>query len=277
MDKFNKFLDFIMTDKTASIIFYVILGSLALLFLVLIISTISSIVKKDSKKELDTKDDKVNESKDDVILKEESNDIEEKDTLTETMTFNDMLMNKDSSDEDIKSSDDPLVYLDKSEDIKSDYNEIIDKNDSLKDTNDGSDIEKVLNDSVNEEKSIGELLSINEDIPALEPADISGIDDSTPNKDEELPLEVKPKFNEDEESKLTEVVSEKKDFVSNDELRSRLEKLKGLHNKSTLDGKEVSNETESIDKELENIMKSVGLEDTMVIPNLKSEEKILGK
>ncbi len=341
MEKFNKFLDFIMTDKTASIIFYVILGSLALLFLVLIITTLASIGKKGKEKDAQNlgseekvKEEEVKEESKPVtenikeeIKKEETPVATEKEPLTETMTFNDMLMKPESSEEDKKEEEESSVYLDKSADIKSDYNEnlmesIIKKVDvPLEKTEDEkessvsieekpkvdhdtlnnasteriqastSDIDQLLNNSSDSEKSIGELLSIKEtEKPTLESAVISGIEtnhlDKQVDKQDETAdttfkaedkEEIKPKFMEEEISKLPTENNEKKDFVSNDELRSRLEKLKGLHNQNAASGKETGNETEKIDSELESIMKSVGLEDTMVIPNIKSEEKILGK
>lgn len=338
MEKFNKFLDFIMTDKTASIIFYVILGSLALLFLVLIITTITSAGKKNKEKNTQNLVSEDNSKKEEVkeeikedskpvteeiketAIKEEKSVPEEKEPLTETMTFNDMLMKPESNEETEQEEVGSSVYLDKSADIKSDYNEnlmesIIKKvdmpSDSAEDVKDDkvsleekgkdnhdttnnvnaeskqvntSDIDQLLNDSSSRGKSIGELLSFKEtEKPTLESAVISDIE--TGNLDKQENLEdatlkeeaIKPKFIEEEISKLPTESNEKKDFVSNDELRSRLEKLKGLHNQNAASGKETSNETEKIDSELESIMKSVGLEDTMVIPNIKSEEKILGK
>lgn len=336
MEKFNKFLDFIMTDKTASIIFYVILGSLALLFLVLIITTLASIGKKGKEKDVKNlgSEEKVKEGE----VKEESKPVTEdikeevkteetpvateKEPLTETMTFNDMLMKPESSEED-KKEEESSVYLDKSADIKSDYNEnlmesIIKKVDvplekaeaekessvSIEEKSKAdhdtlnyvtteriqastSDIDQLLNNSSDSEKSIGELLSVKEaEKPTLESAVISGIETNHLDKQDETvdttfkaenKEKIKPELMEEEISKLPTENNEKKDFVSNDELRSRLEKLKGLHNQNAASGKETSNETEKIDSELESIMKSVGLEDTMVIPNIKSEEKILGK
>jgi hypothetical protein len=337
MEKFNKFLDFIMADKTASIIFYVILGSLALLFLVLIITTFASIGKKgkekdaqnlvseekDKEEEVKVESKSVTEDKKEEIKKEETTVIDEKEPLTETMTFNDMLMKPESSEVDKKDEEVSSVYLDKSVDIKSDYNENLmesiikkvdaplEKADDTKESSvsmeekvkadhdtlnsasaesiqtSNSDIYQLLNNSSNSEKSIGELLSIKEtEKPTLESAVISGIETNYLDKqdetigttfNEEDKEKIKPKFMEEEISKLPVESNEKKDFVSNDELRSRLEKLKGLHNQNATFGKETSDETEKIDSELESIMKSVGLEDTMVIPNIKSEEKILGK
>lgn len=327
MEKFNKFLDFIMTDKTASIIFYVILGSLALLFLVLIITTLASIGKKGKEKDVQNlgseekaKEKEVKEESKPVTedIKEEVKTEEtpvatEKEPLTETMTFNDMLMKPESSEED-KKEEESSVYLDKSADIKSDYNEnlkesIIKKVDvPLEKTEDEkessvsieekskanhdtlnyasteriqastSDIDQLLNNSSDSEKSIGELLSIKEtEKPTLESAVISGIETNHLDKQDETVNTTFKAEDKEEISKLPTENNEKKDFVSNDELRSRLEKLKGLHNQNAASGKETSNETEKIDSELESIMKSVGLEDTMVIPNIKSEEKILGK
>lgn len=322
MEKFNKFLDFIMTDKTASIIFYVILGSLALLFLVLIITTLASIGKKGKEKDVQNlgseekaKEEEVKEESKPVTedIKEEVKTEEtpvatEKEPLTETMTFNDMLMKPESSEED-KKEEESSVYLDKSADIKSDYNEnlmesIIKKVDVPLEKAEAdhdtlnyasteriqastSDIDQLLNNSSDSEKSIGELLSVKEaEKPTLESAVISGIETNHLDKQDETvdttfkaenKEEIKPELMEEEISKLPTENNEKKDFVSNDELRSRLEKLKGLHNQNAASGKETSNETEKIDSELESIMKSVGLEDTMVIPNIKSEEKILGK
>lgn len=327
MEKFNKFLDFIMTDKTASIIFYVILGSLALLFLVLIITTLASIGKKGKEKDVKNlgseekaKEEEVKEESKPVTedIKEEVKTEEtpvatEKEPLTETMTFNDMLMKPESSEED-KKEEDSSVYLDKSADIKSDYNEnlkesIIKKVDvPLEKTEDEkessvsieekskanhdtlnyasteriqastSDIDQLLNNSSDSEKSIGELLSVKEtEKPTLESAVISGIETNHLDKQDETVNTTFKAEDKEEISKLPTENNEKKDFVSNDELRSRLEKLKGLHNQNAASGKETSNETEKIDSELESIMKSVGLEDTMVIPNIKSEEKILGK
>lgn len=322
MEKFNKFLDFIMTDKTASIIFYVILGSLALLFLVLIITTLASIGKKGKEKDVKNlgseekaKEEEVKEESKPVTedIKEEVKTEEtpvatEKEPLTETMTFNDMLMKPESSEED-KKEEESSVYLDKSADIKSDYNEnlkesIIKKVDVSLEKAEAdhdtlnyasteriqastSDIDQLLNNSSDSEKSIGELLSVKEaEKPTLESAVISGIETNHLDKQDETvdttfkaenKEEIKPELMEEEISKLPTENNEKKDFVSNDELRSRLEKLKGLHNQNAASGKETSNETEKIDSELESIMKSVGLEDTMVIPNIKSEEKILGK
>lgn len=327
MEKFNKFLDFIMTDKTASIIFYVILGSLALLFLVLIITTLASIGKKGKEKDVKNlgseekaKEEEVKEESKPVTedIKEEVKTEEtpvatEKEPLTETMTFNDMLMKPESSEED-KKEEESSVYLDKSADIKSDYNEnlkesIIKKVDvPLEKTEDEkessvsieekskanhdtlnyasteriqastSDIDQLLNNSSDSEKSIGELLSIKEtEKPTLESAVISGIETNHLDKQDETVNTTFKAEDKEEISKLPTENNEKKDFVSNDELRSRLEKLKGLHNQNAASGKETSNETEKIDSELESIMKSVGLEDTMVIPNIKSEEKILGK
>lgn len=336
MEKFNKFLDFIMTDKTASIIFYVILGSLALLFLVLIITTLASIGKKGKEKDVQNlgseekaREEEVKEESKPVTedIKEEVKTEEtpvatEKEPLTETMTFNDMLMKPESSEED-KKEEESSVYLDKSADIKSDYNEnlmesIIKKVDvplekaeaekessvSIEEKSKAdhdtlnyasteriqastSDIDQLLNNSSDSEKSIGELLSVKEaEKPTLESAVISGIETNHLDKQDETvdttfkaenKEEIKPELMKEEISKLPTENNEKKDFVSNDELRSRLEKLKGLHNQNAASGKETSNETEKIDSELESIMKSVGLEDTMVIPNIKSEEKILGK
>ena len=207
MEKFNKFLDFIMADKTASIIFYVILGSLALLFLVLIITTLVSIGKKGKEKDVQNlgseekaKEEEVKEESKPVtedikeeIKTEETPVATEKEPLTETMTFNDMLMKPESSEEEKKEEEESSVYLDKSADIKSDYNEnlmesIIKKvdmpSDSAEDVKDDkvsleekgkdnhdttnnvsaeskqvntSDIDQLLNDSSSRGKSIGEL------------------------------------------------------------------------------------------------------------------------
>lgn len=346
MKNFNGFLDFIFTDKTASMYFYIVLGGLSLIFIILIIVTLSKMSKE--KKELANKDlvskisakpeenakengAETKKKTDDALVKEEEVKTDDSaiktmednpDYGSETMTLNSILMDKDSSDESVSIDNEDVgdtVYLDKEELVTSDYdfsllnNEVPKEEVNLEkqDDNIGSMLNDVKIDSFSEEaKPLSEVPTLdsvtddflndiyntgslevqgelgsksaddnfeikrNEGVVTKEDLvlntsdeenDIKAITDTVKNEEAE---------NLDETKKEDKEESLHKSFVSNDELMKRLAKLRMGHK----DEKESAPlEENQDDDELESIMKAVGLEDTMVIPNIKSEKQILGK
>ncbi len=335
MKDFDKFLDFIFTDKTASMYFYIVLGGLSLIFIILIIITLMKMKKEKQELEKNASSSKIelkpseNNNPSDNVLKEAANNedlskkaeaiVEPKDNEkpnealdygSETMTLNSILMDKEEIKLDDNENED-TVYLDKDEVTVSDYDFTLLNDEPVKASSseiakpiDDEDLGKILNDvqidNLQEEKPLKEEVKLdtvtddflndiyNTGSLKAQGELVNANDGESKNEDvvflEDLVLKNEPKSenpsttlteNKSLEDKKEEQPKETKSFVSNEELMKRLAKLRTMHKE---ENKEI-NETGAIeeDPELESIMKTVGLEDTMVIPNIKSEKQILGK
>jgi hypothetical protein len=320
VEKFNSLLNKIYGNSQNLMYFYVGLSAIALIFIILIIATIikGHIDNKKAMKlanqttaqdavsntnnienasnvpltETNIKTDTISEIKEETVNlspevsevsnesnapKEISDDLKVDNNLVISDTNNSPELNQEEPEEIEKkykmsfgNVDMSNVYLEKDNKTSSfDFPES-----STLDNNDGG-------------KSISELLE--EDKPLLEPADISPIEvnSSYDNYTIEMP-KVKPidlddylSHRESESVKEENVESPQNVIMGNDEIKSRLAKLKE-QNRSSESGQSSimqnnPGETPKSNPELEDLMKAVGLEDTMVIPKLKDEESILGR
>ncbi len=302
MDKLRNILDTIYNTEHGMLYFYLILGVIALIFVVLIIITIVKAKKEDKilqeveknnpalksepqeevkepvKVELKekSKEEIKEESKEEN--KEEPEEEYEPEYFSETQIFNKVLMdtnnynnNEDLTPSPVQNEEIPLTIPETNELNKSE-------------TNDSVYLEPVKEDS--EDKSIGELFT--EELPVVYPK----MTEEELNK-EESKEEIKEESKEEtkEESKeetkeetplitdtpvvLAEPKEENKELtntqsihISNDEIKARLAKLKNLKREEPAPAeKEIP--LEQSDTGLINIMSNAGINDDMELPAIK--------
>lgn len=282
MDKLRNILDTIYNTEHGMLYFYLILGVIALIFVVLIIITIVKAKKEDKilqeveKNNPALKSEPQEEVKEPVKvelkeepkeeIKEESEEEYEPEYFSETQIFNKVLMdtnnynnNEDLTPSPVQNEEIPLTIPETNELNKSE-------------TNDSVYLEPVKDD--HEDKSIGELFT--EELPVVYPKmteeELNKEESKEENKEEskeETPLItdtpvvlVEPK----EENK--ELTNTQSIHISNDEIKARLAKLKNLKKEEPAPAeKEIP--LEQSDTGLINIMSNAGINDDMELPAIK--------
>ena len=284
MDKLRNILDTIYNTEHGMLYFYLILGAIALIFVVLIIITIVKAKKEDKilkeveknnpalKSEpqeevkepvkVELKEEQTEELKEEQTeeLKEEQEEYEPE-YYSETQIFNKVLMdtnnynnNEDLTPSPVQNEEIPLTIPETNELNKPE-------------TNDSVYLEPVKEDL--EDKSIGELFT--EELPVIYPE----MNEEELNKEEtqeETPViqdtpvvPEKPKEEKEENKELTNTQSI---HISNDEIKARLAKLKNLKKEEPAPAeKEIP--LEQSDTGLINIMSNAGINDDMELPAIK--------
>lgn len=272
MDKLRNILDTIYNTEHGMLYFYLILGAIALIFVVLIIITIvkakkeDKILKEVEKNNPALKSEPQEEVKEPVKveLKEEpTEEIKEEqeeyepEYYSETQIFNKVLMdtnnynnNEDLTPSPVQNEEIPLTIPETNELNKPE-------------TNDSVYLEPVKEDL--EDKSIGELFT--EELPVIYPE----MNEEELNKEETPVIQdtpvvpEKPKEEKEENKELTNTQSI---HISNDEIKARLAKLKNLKKEEPAPAeKEIP--LEQSDTGLINIMSNAGINDDMELPAIK--------
>ena len=276
MDKLRNILDTIYNTEHGMLYFYLILGAIALIFVVLIIITIvkakkeDKILKEVEKNNPALKSEPQEEVKEPVKveLKEEpTEEIKEEqeeyepEYYSETQIFNKVLMdtnnynnNEDLTPSPVQNEEIPLTIPETNELNKPE-------------TNDSVYIEPVKEDL--EDKSIGELFT--EELPVIYPE----MNEEELNKEEtqeETPViqdtPVVPEEPKEENKENKELTNTQSIHISNDEIKARLAKLKNLK-KEELAPAEKEIPLEQSDTGLINIMSNAGINDDMELPAIK--------
>lgn len=276
MDKLRNILDTIYNTEHGMLYFYLILGAIALIFVVLIIITIvkakkeDKILKEVEKNNPALKSEPQEEVKEPVKveLKEEpTEEIKEEqeeyepEYYSETQIFNKVLMdtnnynnNKDLTPSPVQNEEIPLTIPETNELNKPE-------------TNDSVYLEPVKEDL--EDKSIGELFT--EELPVIYPE----MNEEELNKEEtqeETPViqdtPVVPEKTKEEKEENKELTNTQSIHISNDEIKARLAKLKNLKKEEPAPAeKEIP--LEQSDTGLINIMSNAGINDDMELPAIK--------
>ena len=281
MDKLRNILDTIYNTEHGMLYFYLILGVIALIFVVLIIITIVKAKKEDKilqeveknnpalksepqeevkepvKVELkeEPKEEIKEESKEEI--KEEPEEEYEPEYFSETQIFNKVLMdtnnynnNEDLTPSPVQNEEIPLTIPETNELNKSE-------------TNDSVYLEPVKDD--HEDKSIGELFT--EELPVVYPK----MTEEELNKEEskeEIKEESKEETKEESKEENKELTNTQSIHISNDEIKARLAKLKNLKKEEPAPAeKEIP--LEQSDTGLINIMSNAGINDDMELPAIK--------
>lgn len=286
MDKLRNILDTIYNTEHGMLYFYLILGVIALIFVVLIIITIVKAKKEDKilqeveknnpalksepqeeikepvKVELKekSKEEIKEESKEEN--KEEPEEEYEPEYFSETQIFNKVLMdtnnynnNEDLTPSPVQNEEIPLTIPETNELNKSE-------------TNDSVYLEPVKEDS--EDKSIGELFT--EELPVVYPKmteEELNKEESKEETKEETPLITDtPVVLAEPKEENKELTNTQSIHISNDEIKARLAKLKNLKKEEPAPAeKEIP--LEQSDTGLINIMSNAGINDDIELPAIK--------
>ena len=276
MDKLRNILDTIYNTEHGMLYFYLILGAIALIFVVLIIITIvkakkeDKILKEVEKNNPALKSEPQEEVKEPVKveLKEEpTEEIKEEreeyepEYYSETQIFNKVLMdtnnynnNKDLTPSPVQNEEIPLTIPETNELNKPE-------------TNDSVYLEPVKEDL--EDKSIGELFT--EELPVIYP-EMTEEELNKEETQEETPViqdtPVVPEEPKEEKKENKELTNTQSIHISNDEIKARLAKLKNLKKEEPAPAeKEIP--LEQSDTGLINIMSNAGINDDMELPAIK--------
>ena len=276
MDKLRNILDTIYNTEHGMLYFYLILGVIALIFVVLIIITIvkakkeDKILKEVEKNNPALKSEPQEEVKEPVKveLKEEpTEEIKEEqeeyepEYYSETQIFNKVLMdtnnynnNKDLTPSPVQNEEIPLTIPETNELNKPE-------------TNDSVYLEPVKEDL--EDKSIGELFT--EELPVIYP-EMTEEELNKEEPQEETPViqntPVVPEEPKEEKEENKELTNTQSIHISNDEIKARLAKLKNLKKEEPAPAeKEIP--LEQSDTGLINIMSNAGINDDMELPAIK--------
>lgn len=273
MDKLRNILDTIYNTEHGMLYFYLILGVIALIFVVLIIITIvkakkeDKILKEVEKNNPALKSESQEEVKEPVKveLKEEpTEEIKEEpeeyepEYYSETQIFNKVLMdtnnynnNKDLTPSPVQNEEIPLTIPETNELNKPE-------------TNDSVYLEPVKEDL--EDKSIGELFT--EELPVIYP-EMTEEELNKEEPQEETPvIQDKPVVPEEPKEENKELTNTQSIHISNDEIKARLAKLKNLKKEEPAPAeKEIP--LEQSDTGLINIMSNAGINDDMELPAIK--------
>ena len=276
MDKLRNILDTIYNTEHGMLYFYLILGVIALIFVVLIIITIvkakkeDKILKEVEKNNPALKSEPQEEVKEPVKveLKEEpTEEIKEEqeeyepEYYSETQIFNKVLMdtnnynnNEDLTPSPVQNEEIPLTIPETNELNKPE-------------TNDSVYLEPVKEDL--EDKSIGELFT--EELPVIYP-EMTEEELNKEETQEETPgiqdTPVVPEEPKEEKKENKELTNTQSIHISNDEIKARLAKLKNLKKEEPAPAeKEIP--LEQSDTGLINIMSNAGINDDMELPAIK--------
>lgn len=282
MDKLRNILDTIYNTEHGMLYFYLILGVIALIFVVLIIITIVKAKKEDKilqeveKNNPALKSEPQEEVKEPVKvelkeeskeeIKEEPEEEYEPEYFSETQIFNKVLMdtnnynnNEDLTPSPVQNEEIPLTIPETNELNKSE-------------TNDSVYLEPVKED--HEDKSIGELFT--EELPVVYPKmteeELNKEESKEETKEEskeETPLITDtPVVLAEPKEENKELTNTQSIHISNDEIKARLAKLKNLKKEEPAPAeKEIP--LEQSDTGLINIMSNAGINDDMELPAIK--------
>ena len=278
MDKLRNILDTIYNTEHGMLYFYLILGIIALIFVVLIIITIVKAKKEDKilqeveKNNPALKSEPQEEVKEPVKvelkekskeeIKEEPEEEYEPEYFSETQIFNKVLMdtnnynnNEDLTPSPVQNEEIPLTIPETNELNKSE-------------TNDSVYLEPIKEDS--EDKSIGELFT--EELPVVFPEmteEELNKEESKEEIKEETPLLIDtPVVLAEPKEENKELTNTQSIHISNDEIKARLAKLKNLKKEEPAPAeKEIP--LEQSDTGLINIMSNAGINDDMELPAIK--------
>ena len=276
MDKLRNILDTIYNTEHGMLYFYLILGVIALIFVVLIIITIvkakkeDKILKEVEKNNPALKSEPQEEVKEPVKveLKEEpTEEIKEEqeeyepEYYSETQIFNKVLMdtnnynnNKDLTPSPVQNEEIPLTIPETNELNKPE-------------TNDSVYLEPVKEDL--EDKSIGELFT--EELPVIYPEMTEEELNKEETQEETSVIQdtpVVPEEPKEENKENKELTNTQSIHISNDEIKARLAKLKNLKKEEPAPAeKEIP--LEQSDTGLINIMSNAGINDDMELPAIK--------
>ena len=290
MEKINKLLNQIYGSNESAMTFYLVLGLIALFFIIVIIVTLAKSKKENNAKEV--KEEPKPEVKENSIPEEE---IKSEEPLSETQIFNNILMGKEDKNEEVSIKEMFENTPGKSSAV---YLERPTKTDAVEDKNEEPQQEEVVEPKVNVPSEAHEEVVettneqydavmeeinstseyVEEDKPVVPSVEVDDInegplpirEDYTIEMPKVKPIDIDTYLNRraeeevpvKEEPKQEEVVK-----LSNDDIKARLAKLKQQ--------KEVKEEKATPDGELQDLMKAVGLENTPVIDN--EEKHILGR
>src|SRR5574344_391072 len=244
MSKLEDILSKLYTNSTYMLYFYIILGSITLLLIILII--IAS--KKNKKKAKEASLIAENKPSEEPVL-------ETKTPLEVTPMVDANLTKNISEEEPVKAPEMPIMEEktpEVSETIMPSFPEetpIMDKQAPFEVKNDLTK-EEIFPEFIPDKPEMADIKPI---FPEEEKEDIKPVllDDNLPK-----------------EKTIYEVIKEEPKNTAADDLRARLDQVRKQKQEASL----------SQTSEMNNLMKSVGLDDTMVMPNLKSEEsKLLGR
>ena len=276
MDKLRNILDTIYNTEHGMLYFYLILGVIALIFVVLIIITIvkakkeDKILKEVEKNNPALKSEPQEEVKEPVKveLKEEpTEEIKEEqeeyepEYYSETQIFNKVLMdtnnynnNEDLTPSPVQNEEIPLTIPETNELNKPE-------------TNDSVYLEPVKEDL--EDKSIGELFT--EELPVIYPEMTEEELNKEETQEETSVIQdtpVVPEEPKEEKEENKELTNTQSIHISNDEIKARLAKLKNLKKEEPAPAeKEIP--LEQSDTGLINIMSNAGINDDMELPAIK--------
>lgn len=276
MDKLRNILDTIYNTEHGMLYFYLILGAIALIFVVLIIITIvkakkeDKILKEVEKNNPALKSEPQEEVKEPVKveLKEEpTEEIKEEqeeyepEYYSETQIFNKVLMdtnnynnNEDLTPSPVQNEEIPLTIPETNELNKPE-------------TNDSVYLEPVKEDL--EDKSIGELFT--EELPVIYPEMTEEELNKEETQEETSVIQdtpVVPEEPKEENKENKELTNTQSIHISNDEIKARLAKLKNLKKEEPAPAeKEIP--LEQSDTGLINIMSNAGINDDMELPAIK--------
>lgn len=278
MDKLRNILDTIYNTEHGMLYFYLILGVIALIFVVLIIITIVKAKKEDKilqeveKNNPALKSEPQEEVKEPVKvelkeeskeeIKEEPEEEYEPEYFSETQIFNKVLMdtnnynnNEDLTPSPVQNEEIPLTIPETNELNKSE-------------TNDSVYLEPVKEAS--EDKSIGELFT--EELPVVYPKmteEELNKEESKEETKEETPLITDtPVVLAEPKEETKELTNTQSIHISNDEIKARLAKLKNLKKEEPAPAeKEIP--LEQSDTGLINIMSNAGINDDIELPAIK--------
>lgn len=270
MDKLRNILDTIYNTEHGMLYFYLILGVIALIFVVLIIITIVKAKKEDKilqeveKNNPALKSEPQEEVKEPVKvelkeeskeeIKEEPEEEYEPEYFSETQIFNKVLMdtnnynnNEDLTPSPVQNEEIPLTIPETNELNKSE-------------TNDSVYLEPVKEDS--EDKSIGELFT--EELPVVYPK----MTEKEETKEETPLITDTPVVLAEPKEETKELTNTQSIHISNDEIKARLAKLKNLKKEEPAPAeKEIP--LEQSDTGLINIMSNAGINDDIELPAIK--------
>ena len=276
MDKLRNILDTIYNTEHGMLYFYLILGAIALIFVVLIIITIvkakkeDKILKEVEKNNPALKSEPQEEVKEPVKvelkeeqteeLKEEQEEYEPE-YYSETQIFNKVLMdtnnynnNEDLTPSPVQNEEIPLTIPETNELNKPE-------------TNDSVYLEPVKEDL--EDKSIGELFT--EELPVIYPEMTEEELNKEETQEETSVIQdtpVVPEEPKEENKENKELTNTQSIHISNDEIKARLAKLKNLKKEEPAPAeKEIP--LEQSDTGLINIMSNAGINDDMELPAIK--------
>ena len=277
MDKLRNILDTIYNTEHGMLYFYLILGVIALIFVVLIIITIvkakkeDKILKEVEKNNPALKSEPQEEVKEPVKvelkeepteeIKEEQEEEYEPEYYSETQIFNKVLMdtnnynnNKDLTPSPVQNEEIPLTIPETNE-----LNKL--------ETNDSVYLEPVKEDL--EDKSIGELFT--EELPVIYPEMTEEELNKEETQEETSVIQdtpVVPEEPKEENKENKELTNTQSIHISNDEIKARLAKLKNLKKEEPAPAeKEIP--LEQSDTGLINIMSNAGINDDMELPAIK--------